>query len=124
MGGALDKRGQTPTDTINRIGSAGLTITRREWRGKKTERGKQEGAEGTELWGKQSRGYRGKAEGAASIVPHNGGFVQSEGGWDQGAVCVCGCRRGGLELQSSSLRNEASCWGREEDWWRAHPGPE
>lgn len=48
----------------------------------------QRGQTGQSLWGKQSRGYRGKAEGAASIVPHNRGFVQSEGGWDQGAVCV------------------------------------
>lgn len=87
-----------PLQTRRRIGSGDLSMKRRESRGgkkvkKKAEnegvRQKQEGAEGTELWGKQSRGYRGKAEGAASIVPHNGGFVQSEGGWDQGAVCVC-----------------------------------
>ena len=53
----------------------------------------------------------------ASIVPHNRGFVQFEGGWDQSAVyvcvCVCGYRQGGLKLHSSSLGNEASCWGSE-----------
>lgn len=46
-------------------------------------------------------------------MAHNGGFVRPEGGWDQGAVCVCGCRRGGLEPQNSFLGNEASCWGSE-----------
>lgn len=49
---------------------------------------KEEGAEATQFMGKWSRGYRGKAEGVASIVPHNGGFVQSGGGWDQGPVSV------------------------------------
>lgn len=42
-------------------------------------------------------------------------------------VCVWGCRQGGLEPQSSSLGNQASCWGSEtgeQARWRAHPMPE
>lgn len=35
-----------------------------------------------------TRGYRGKAKGVATIVLHNGGFVQSKGGWGQGGVFV------------------------------------
>lgn len=82
-----DKRGQTTTNMINRIGSGDLRLKRREERERRQR--KLKGRErGSQAKARGSRGYRGKAEGAASIVPHNGGFVQSEGGWDQGAVSV------------------------------------
>lgn len=45
----------------------------------------------------ESGGYRGKAEGAASIVSHNGGFVRSGGGWVRGSVCA------GMEARSCTL---------------------
>ena len=41
---------------------------------RKRESGKGGGRRGA--GGKQSRRYRGKAEGVVSIVPHNGGFVR------------------------------------------------
>lgn len=43
---------------------------------------------GAELWVSQTRGYRGNAKGVATIVLHNGGFVQSKGGLGPGC-CVC-----------------------------------
>lgn len=54
---------------------------------RKRESGKSmRGQRGQSYGGKQRRGYKGKAEGAASIVPHKRGFVQCEGGWDWGFV--------------------------------------
>lgn len=54
----------------------------------KTTRDTGRSEKGAELWVNQTRGYRGKAMGVATIVLHNGGFVESKEGWGQGGVFV------------------------------------
>lgn len=66
----------------------------RKRRLKSRERGSQAKARGgrrDRVMGETEQRVQGKGRRGGQHCAYNGGFVQPEGGWDQGAVCVCVC---------------------------------